>query len=161
MRRLTAFLDPWSDPQGDGFQAIQSMVAVGTGGIMGRGLGESVQKLFYIPEPHTDFIYAIVAEELGIIGATFVLIAFSVIAWRGLRVVSRAPDRFGAFLAIGLTIMIAAQAFGNISVVLGLLPTKGIALPFVSAGGSSLIISMAAMGILLNISQQASAEAWE
>ena len=161
LRRLTAFLDPWSDPQGDGFQAIQSMVAVGTGGIMGRGLGESVQKLFYIPEPHTDFIYAVVAEELGLIGATFVLMAFCVIAWRGLRVVSRAPDRFGAFLAIGVTIMIAAQAFGNISVVLGLLPTKGIALPFVSAGGSSLIINMAAMGILLNISQQASAEAWE
>jgi cell division protein FtsW len=161
LRRLTAFLDPWSDPLGGGFQAIQSMVAVGTGGIVGRGLGESVQKLFYIPEPHTDFIYAIVAEELGLIGATFVLAAFSVIAWRGIRVVSRAPDPFGAFLAIGLTIMIAAQAFGNISVVLGLLPTKGIALPLVSAGGSSLIVSMAAMGILLNISQQASAEAWE
>ncbi|MEW5984914.1 MAG: putative lipid II flippase FtsW [Acidobacteriota bacterium] len=161
LRRLMAYLDPWKDPLGDGFQAIQSIIAVGTGGVAGRGLGESVQKLFYLPEPHTDFIYAVVAEELGLVGATFVLVAFCVITWRGLRVASRAPDRFGAFLAIGLTIMIAAQAFGNISVVLGLLPTKGIALPFVSAGGSSLIMSMAGMGVLLNISQQASAGAWE
>lgn len=161
LRRLTAFLDPWSDPLGDGFQAIQSIIAVGTGGVMGRGLAESVQKLYYLPAPHTDFIYAVVAEELGLLGATLVLVAFSLIAWRGLRVVSRAPDRFGACLALGLTVMIAAQAFGNMSVVLGLLPTKGIALPFVSAGGSSLIMSLAGMGVLLNISQQASAEAWE
>lgn len=161
MRRLTAFLDPWSDPLRDGFQTIQSLVAVGTGGVVGLGLGESKQKLFYLPEPHTDFIYAVVAEELGLIGATFVLAAFCVVAWRGLRVVSRAPDRFGAFLALGLTVMIAAQALGNMSVVVGLLPTKGIALPFVSAGGSSLIMSLAGMGVLLNISQQASAENWE
>ena len=116
-----------------------------------------VQKLFYLPEPHTDFIYAVIGEELGLVGATVVLACFCVIAWRGLRTAMRAPDRFGAFLALGLTTMIAVQAFFNISVVLGLLPTKGIPLPFVSSGGSSLLINLIGMGILLNISQHASA----
>ncbi len=124
-RRVTAFLDPWADPLGDGWQMIQSMIAVGTGGIFGRGLMGGVQKLFYLPEPHNDFIYSVIGEELGLLGTTIVLACFCVIAWRGLRTAVRAPDRFGAFLAIGLTTMIAFQAFFNISVVLGMLPTEG------------------------------------
>jgi cell division protein FtsW len=155
-QRVFAFLDPWGDPLGYGYQMIQSMIAVGTGGIFGRGLMGGVQKLFYLPEPHNDFIYAVIAEELGLIGATTVLACFCVITWRGLRTAARAPDRFGAFLAIGLTVMIAFQALFNISVVLGLAPTKGIPLPFVSAGGSSLLISLLGMAVLLNVSQQAS-----
>lgn len=157
VRRLMAFWNPWEDPRGDGFQVVQSLIAVGTGGVTGRGLGYSVQKLFYLPYPHTDFIYAVVAEELGLLGASVILACFCIITWRGLRIVSRAPDAFGSFLALGLTAMIAIQAFVNMSVVLGLLPTKGIPLPFVSAGGSSLIMSLAGMGVLLNISQRASA----
>ena len=141
-RRMMVFLNPWDDPLGDGFQVIQSLIAVGTGGVFGRGLMAGVQKLFYLPYPHTDFIYAVIGEELGLVGATLVLVCFCVIAWRGLRTAMRAPDRFGAFLALGLTTMIVVQAFFNISVVLGLLPTKGIPLPFVSFGGSSLLISL-------------------
>ena len=156
-RRMMVFLNPWEDPLGDGFQVIQSLISVGTGGIFGRGLMAGVQKLFYLPYPHTDFIYAVIGEELGLLGATLVLACFCIIAWRGLRTSLRAPDRFGAFLALGLTAMIVVQAFFNISVVLGLLPTKGIPLPFVSFGGSSLLMSMVAMGILLNVSQHASA----
>jgi cell division protein FtsW len=156
MRRVTAFLDPWADPLGDGWQMIQSMIAIGTGGVFGRGLMGGVQKLFYLPEPHNDFIYSVIGEELGLIGTTLVLACFCVIAWRGLRTAVRAPDRFGAFLAIGLTTMVVFQAFFNISVVLGLLPPKGIPLPFVSAGGSSLLINLVGMGILLNVSQHAS-----
>jgi cell division protein FtsW len=156
-RRMMVFLNPWDDPLGDGFQVIQSLIAVGTGGVLGRGLMAGVQKLFYLPYPHTDFIYAVIGEELGLVGATIVLACFCVIAWRGLRTAMRAPDRFGAFLALGLTAMIVVQAFFNISVVLGLLPTKGIPLPFVSFGGSSLLMSMVGMGILLNVSQHASA----
>jgi cell division protein FtsW len=156
-RRVGVWLDPWSDPLGNGFQAIQSLIAVGTGGVFGRGLMAGVQKLFYLPYPHTDFIYAVIGEELGLVGTTIVLACFCVIAWRGLRTAMRAPDRFGAFLALGLTAMIVVQAFFNISVVLGLLPTKGIPLPFVSFGGSSLLASMIGMGILLNVSQHASA----
>jgi cell division protein FtsW len=155
-RRMMVFLNPWDDPLGDGFQVIQSLIAVGTGGVFGRGLMAGVQKLFYLPYPHTDFIYAVIGEELGLLGATIVLACFCVIAWRGLRTAMRAPDRFGAFLALGLTAMIVVQAFFNISVVLGLLPTKGIPLPFVSFGGSSLLMSMIGMGILLNVSQHAS-----
>jgi cell division protein FtsW len=155
-QRVLAFLDPWNDPLGSGFQMIQSMIAVGTGGIFGRGLMGGVQKLFYLPEPHNDFIYAVIAEELGLIGATMVLVCFGVITWRGLRTALRAPDRFGAFIAIGLTVMIAFQALFNISVVLGIAPTKGIPLPFVSAGGSSLLINLVGMAILLNVSQHAS-----
>jgi cell division protein FtsW len=152
-RRLLAFWNPWSDPLGDGFQVIQSMIAVGSGGFFGRGFMSGVQKLFYLPEPHTDFIYAVIGEELGLVGTTTVLACFVVIAWRGFTIASRACDRFGAFLAVGLTTMIAVQAAFNISVVLGLVPTKGIPLPLVSAGGSSLIISLVGMGVLLNVSQ--------
>jgi cell division protein FtsW len=155
-RRVLAFLDPWADPLGNGYQMVQSMIAVGTGGLFGRGLMGGVQKLFYLPEPHNDFIYAVIAEELGLLGATVVLACFCVIAWRGLRTAVRAPDRFGAFLAIGLTTMVAFQALINVSVVLGVVPPKGIPLPFVSYGGSSLIANLVAMGMLLNISQHAS-----
>ncbi|MGH7633775.1 MAG: putative lipid II flippase FtsW [Gemmatimonadaceae bacterium] len=158
-KRMLAFLNPWDDPLGEGFQIIQSLIAVGTGGIGGKGLMNGVQKLFYLPEPQTDFIYSVIAEELGLIGATAVLICFLVILWRGLRVSLRAPDTFGAFLALGLTTMVAVQALVNISVVLGLLPTKGIPLPFLSFGGSSLLISLIGMGILLNVSQHAMSEA--
>jgi len=157
-RRLLAFWDPWADPLGDGFQIIQSLIAVGTGGVFGRGLMEGVQKLFYLPEPHTDFIFAVIGEELGLIGATGVLACFCLIAWRGLRIALRAQDSFGSFVALGLTSMIVVQAFVNMSVVLGLMPTKGIPLPLVSAGGSSLLISLLGMGVLLNISQHESAE---
>jgi len=155
-RRLMSFWNPWSDPLGDGFQIIQSLIAVGAGGIFGRGFMAGVQKLFYLPEPHTDFIYAVIGEEFGLLGTTLVLLCFVVIAWRGWHIATQAPDRFGAFLAIGLTTMMSVQAFVNISVVLGLIPTKGIPLPFVSAGGSSLVISLLGMGILLNVSQHAS-----
>jgi cell division protein FtsW len=155
--RLTAFLDPWADRSDKGYQVVQSLIAVGSGGLTGRGLGYSVQKLGYLPYPHTDFIYAVVAEELGLIGASVLLVCFCVITWRGLKTALRAPESFGAHLALGLTAMIAVQAFVNMSVVLGLLPTKGITLPFISAGGSSLIMSLAGMGVLLNISQRASA----
>ena len=155
IQRVLTFLDPWKDPQGSGFQIIQSLYAVGTGGLTGRGLMNGVQKMFYLPEPHTDFIYAVISEELGLVGATAILLCFAVIAWRGLAISLRAPDRFGTFLALGLTTMIVLQALVNISVVLGLMPTKGIPLPFVSAGGSSLLINLAATGILLNVSQHA------
>ncbi|MFN7982306.1 MAG: putative lipid II flippase FtsW [Vicinamibacterales bacterium] len=158
-RRLTAFMHPENDPQGSGFQLIQSLIAVGTGGVTGKGLMQGVQKMFFLPEPHSDFIYAVISEELGLIGATVVLICFLVITWRGLRVASRAPDMFGAFVALGLTTMVSVQALVNISVVLGLMPTKGIPLPFVSAGGSSLLINLLGMGVLLNISRHATSEA--
>jgi cell division protein FtsW len=157
LRRLTAFLDPWSDRGDTGYQVVQSLIAVGSGGLAGRGLGYSVGKLGYLPYPHTDFIYAVVAEEFGLAGASVLLACFCVITWRGLKTAFRAPDAFGSFLALGLTAMIAVQAFVNMSVVLSLLPTKGITLPFVSAGGSSLMVSLAGMGVLLNISQRASA----
>ena len=157
-RRTLAFLNPWDDPLGDGFQIIQSLIAIGTGGVWGKGLMNGVQKLFYLPEPHTDFIYSVISEELGLIGATAVVVCFCLVTWRGMRVAVRAPDTFGSFLALGLTMMVAVQAFVNISVVLGLMPTKGIPLPFVSAGGSSLLISLLGMGVLLNISQHEMAD---
>jgi cell division protein FtsW len=152
-RRWVAFLDPYSDPLGKGFQIIQSFIAVGTGGIGGMGLMEGKQKLFYLPEPHTDFIFAVISEELGFVGAVLVLGLFSVILWRGLRAAGGCAEEFGRLLAVGLTVMLVGQALVNISVVLGLLPTKGIPLPFVSYGGSSLLMSLTAAGILLSISQ--------
>jgi cell division protein FtsW len=157
-QRLMAFLNPWEDPFGSGFQIIQSLIAVGTGGITGRGLMNGVQKLFYLPEAHTDFIYAVIAEELGFIGASCMLACFCVLTWRGLRIALQAPDAFGAFLALGLTAMVAVQAFINMSVVLGILPTKGIPLPFVSNGGSSMLVNLIGMGVLLNVSQHATSE---
>ena len=157
-RRLLTFLDPWADPLGDGFQIIQSLIAVGTGGVFGKGLMSGVQKLFYLPEPHTDFIFAVISEETGLLGASMVVLCFCVIGWRGLRTAMRAPDSFGAFLALGITMMLVLQALVNISVVLGLMPTKGIPLPLVSNGGSSMLINLLGVGVLLNISQHAQME---
>jgi cell division protein FtsW len=156
-RRLLSFLYPREDAQSAGYQLIQSIIAVATGGLTGKGFMASEQKLLFLPEPHTDFIYAVISEEFGLIGATVILACFLVIAWRGMRVALRAPDSFGALAATGLTTMFALQALVNISVVLGMMPTKGIPLPFVSAGGSSLLVSLVGMGILLNVSQHASA----
>ncbi len=158
-RRLMAFLDPWADPLGDGFQIIQSLIAVGTGGVFGKGLMAGVQKLFYLPEPHTDFIFAVIGEEIGLLGTTGVLVCFLVITWRGLRIAMRAEDSFGSYVALGLTTMLAMQAFVNMSMVLSLVPTKGIPLPLVSNGGSSLLINLLGMGVLLNISQHESSGA--
>jgi cell division protein FtsW len=154
--RLFAFLDPFIDPQGVGYQASQSLIAVGKGGLLGTGLGEGQQKLFFLPEPHNDFIFAVICEELGLIGAVAVLLLFGIVLWRGLRAAMHAPDSFGHYLALGLTMVLVFQAFINISVVLSLMPTKGITMPFVSAGGSSLLMSALAAGVLLNISQQGS-----
>jgi cell division protein FtsW len=152
-RRMLAFVNPWDDPQGSGFQIIQSFLALGSGGWFGLGLGESKQKLFYLPEPYTDFIFAIIGEELGLVGAGLVVGVFAVLIWRGLRVGLRAPDPFGAYLALGLTIMLATQTLVNLGVVTGALPTKGLPLPFVSFGGSALLMTMFSAGVLLNISQ--------
>jgi cell division protein FtsW len=151
--RLFAFLDPESDPLGSGFQALQSLIAVGSGGTLGLGLGDSVQKLYFLPYPHSDFIYAIVAEELGMIGALGVLALFGILFWRGARAGSRAPDPFGRFLGWGFVALLTLQALTNVSVALALLPTKGIPLPFLSYGGSSLVVSLIACGVLLNVSQ--------
>lgn len=154
-KRVEAFLDPYADPQGKGFHMIQSLIAVGSGGVTGLGLMEGRQKLFYLPAPHTDFIFANVAEELGLIGAMALVLAFGVVLWRGMRASLRAPDLFGRYLAAGITMMIVGQALINISVVLGMMPTKGIPLPFISSGGSSLLFNLAAMGLLLNVTQHA------
>jgi cell division protein FtsW len=153
VQRVLTFLDPWSDPRGSGFQIIQSWLALGSGGLLGRGIGESRQKLFYLPEAHTDFIFAVVGEELGLVGALAMVALFGVLAWRGLRVGLRAPDPFGAYLALGITVLIATQALVNLGVVTGLLPTKGLPLPFVSFGGSALVVTMLGAGVLLNVSQ--------
>lgn len=153
--RVTAFLNPDSDPQGAGFQLTQSLIAVGSGGFTGVGLMESKQKLFYLPEAHTDFIYAVICEELGYIGALLVIALFVIYGWRGLRAAFAAQDGFGRLLALGITALVLSQALINFAVVLGMVPTKGIPLPFVSYGGSSLLVMLLATGVLLNISQQA------
>lgn len=158
-RRLTAFIDPWSDRFGYGYQAVQASIAVGSGGLLGSGLMANLEKNGFLPELHNDFIFAAIGEGLGLVGTTLTLVCFAVVAWRGLRIALVAPDRFGSLLAIGLTVMVAAQALVNMSMVIGLLPTKGIPLPFLSNGGSSLLVNMAAIAILLNISQQASSVA--
>ncbi len=154
--RVLAFLHPEADPLGRGFHAIQSLIAVGTGGVTGLGLGHGKQKLFFLPYPYTDFIYAIVGEELGLIGCVAVLALFGFVFARGIRAAVNAPDSFGRLLGIGLSVMIVAQALVNISVVLSLVPTKGIPLPFLSYGGSALWADLLAVGILLNLSQHAS-----
>ncbi len=154
--RILAFLDPWAQPLGRGFQIIQSLLSVASGGITGLGYMEGKQKLFYLPEAHTDFIFAVVGEELGLIGTCALLALFVVFFWRGIRTSMRAPDLFGFYLALGITTMVCIQAFINMSMVLGLLPTKGIPLPFLSYGGSSFVVMLAAVGILLNVSQQSS-----
>jgi cell division protein FtsW len=153
--RIFAFLHPYSDPQGRGFHIIQSLIAVSTGGITGTGLMEGKQKLFYLPEPHTDFIFSVISEELGLVGATIVVVLFTIFLWRGVHAALRTQDMFGRLLAVGITSMVVVQALINISVVLDLMPTKGIPLPFVSYGGSSLFLTLACVGVLLNISKQA------
>jgi cell division protein FtsW len=154
--RLFSFLNPEADPLGKGFQALQSLIALGTGGMRGLGIGNGRQKLFFLPEPHTDFIFSIVGEELGFAGAFLLIAAFAFLVWRGFRIARYSNDRFAFYAALGLTLMIGLQALTNISVALCLLPTKGIGLPLVSYGGSSLIASLIAIGILLNLSQQSS-----
>jgi cell division protein FtsW len=155
--RIMAFLDPWKYQSTFGFQPVQSMIAIGSGGMSGVGFSQGKQKLFYLPAPHTDFIFAVIGEELGLVGAATIVSLFAFVAWRGFRAARSAPDLFGQLLAVGLTIMIIAQAFFNISVTLSLVPTKGIPLPFISAGGSSLAISLFAAGVLLNISKHGKA----
>jgi cell division protein FtsW len=152
--RIMAFLNPYSDPQGKGFHIIQSLIAVSTGGITGLGFMEGKQKLFYLPEPHTDFIFAVTAEELGLLGSLVVLLLFGIFLWRGVRTALRTQDMFGRLLAVGITSMVVVQAFINMSVVLGIMPTKGIPLPFISYGGSSLFVTLACVGVLLNITKQ-------
>ena len=157
--RIMAFLHPESDAQGAGFQLLQSLIAVGSGGFTGVGLMESKQKLFYLPEAHTDFIYAVICEELGFIGAAIVIALFVAYAWRGLRAAFNAPDGFGRMLALGATAMVLCQSLINFAVVLGMMPTKGIPLPFVSYGGSSLLAMLLATGVLLNVAHQGSSNA--
>jgi len=151
--RILAFLNPWLDPRGTGFQIIQSQIALGSGGIFGVGLGHSRQKLFYLPAAHTDFIFSIIGEELGLIGTISVIILFILFIQQGLKIVKNAPDKFGYFLALGLVLMIALRAVINIGVSCGFFPTKGLPLPFISYGGSSFIFDMVAVGILINIAR--------
>ncbi|HEV8340683.1 MAG TPA: putative lipid II flippase FtsW [bacterium] len=153
VQRLLAFLDPWRDPQGSGFHIIQSLLALGSGGLLGVGLGASQQKFFYLPERHTDFIFAILGEELGLVGTGVVLLLYALLAMRGFRVARAAPDRYSAMLAGGITTALVGQAMLNIGVTSGLLPVTGVPLPFISFGGSSLLFSCIGVGILLNISQ--------
>lgn len=155
MRRMVVFLNPWADAQGSGFQVVQSLIAIGSGGLDGLGFAQGRQKMFFLPFAHSDFIFAVVGEELGLFGALAVVAVFGVLLWRGARAALRAPDRFGMLLGLGLVTGIVAQALFNMSVVLSLVPTKGIPLPFISYGGSSLVPTLVAVGILLNISQYA------
>jgi cell division protein FtsW len=155
LERVQTYFSPGADPQGHGFQLAQSLIAIGSGGFTGVGLMESRQKLFFLPEAHTDFIFSVICEEIGFIGAVIVLALFAVYGWRGLVAAMKAPDSFGRLLAIGITVMVVGQALINLSVVLGLVPTKGIPLPFISYGGSSLLGMLLATGVLLNISQHA------
>jgi cell division protein FtsW len=152
LARLTAFLDPWKDASNTGFQIIQSLLSFGSGGTFGVGIGDGMQKLFYLPEPHTDFILSTIAEESGFIGVTIVIALFAIFALRGFMIALKAPDLFGTLLAAGLTMVIALEAFINIAGVMGLIPLKGLVLPFLSYGGTAFIMSMTAVGILLNIS---------
>lgn len=156
MKRLLAFSDPWADPLDTGYHIIQSLYAIGSGGLFGVGLGRSREKFLYLPEPHTDFIFAILGEELGLIGTLTVIILFFLFAWRGLKVAISAPDIYGSVLATGLTTMIMVQALMNIAVVTASMPVTGIPLPFLSFGGSALIFTLAGVGILLNISRYVS-----
>lgn len=152
-KRVTSFLNPWDDPQGSGFQLVQSFIALGSGGLKGVGLGESKQKLFFLPETHTDFIFSLVGEEIGFIGATMVILLFLILFIKGISTTNKAKDSFVYYLSFGLSIMIALQALINFFVVTGMIPTKGLPLPFISYGGSSLLVNMAAVGILLNLSK--------
>lgn len=155
LQRITAFLDPWSDPLGAGYQIIQSLYAIGPGGLAGLGLGMSRQKYSYVPEPQTDFIFSILAEELGFIGGLLVLMLFLILIWRGMRVAMTVDDMFGSLLAVGIVGMVGVQVVINIGVVIGLMPVTGITLPLISYGGSSLTLMLTALGILLNLSRYA------
>jgi cell division protein FtsW len=152
--RILSFLDPWKYPKTSGYQLIQSLLALGSGGITGVTLGKSRQKCYYIPEPHTDFIFAIIGEELGLIGCTLIIMLFLVLIWRGIRTAMRAKDTYGTLIAVGITSVLAVQAIINIAVVTGSMPVTGVPLPFISYGGSSLLFNMMAVGILLNVSRQ-------
>lgn len=152
MARITNFIDPWSDPFDKGYQLCQSLIAFGNGGLTGMGLGGGSQRALFLPAPHTDFIFSVVGEDFGLIGCAVVLLAFLLLFWRGLRAAVRAPDRFGFYLALGITSTLVLQGLINMGVCVGLLPTKGLPLPFISYGGSSLLVSMTAMGLLLNVS---------
>lgn len=152
--RMLNFLNPWKDPAGDGYQLIQSFYALGAGGITGLGLGQSRQKTLYMPEPHNDFIFSIIGEELGLIGCLLIVALFVFFVWRGIKVAMKAKDTYGTLLSIGITSIIAVQAIINIAVVTGSMPVTGVPMPFISYGGTSLVINMMAMGILLNISRQ-------
>ncbi len=152
LRRIVSFLDPWQDPLDSGWNIIQSLLAIGSGGLLGLGLGEGRQKFAYLPEQHTDFIFSILGEELGFVGTALVLVFFFALAWRGFRVALSAPDLFGSMLAVGITSVLFFQAVLNIGVATGSLPVTGVTLPFLSFGGTSLVASMAAVGVLLNIS---------
>ena len=156
LQRLITFIDPWADQQGSGFQVVQSLIAIGSGGTNGLGFAQGKQKMLFLPFAHSDFIFAVVGEELGLVGAIAVVAVFALFLWRGIRTALLAPDRFGMLLSLGIVTSIVAQALFNISVVLSLVPTKGIPLPFISYGGSSLVPTLAAVGILLNVSQHAS-----
>ena len=153
LKRVTAFLDPWSDKLGDGWQVVQSLYAIGSGGLFGTGLGQSKQKYLYLPEPQNDFIFSVLAEELGFIGCLFVIILFAILIWRGILIAIKAPDMFGSLLAIGITSLIAIQSIINIAVVTSSMPATGMPLPFFSYGGTALLILLCEMGILLNISR--------
>lgn len=153
-RRIIAFLNPWEDPSGVGFQVIQSFYAFGRGGFWGVGLGESSQKLYRLPEAHTDFIFSVIGEELGFVGTTAIVLLFLIFIWRGFLTAYQAKDPFGTHLATGLTLLIGLQAFINLGVASGLLPTKGLTLPFISMGGSSMLVTMLSVGVILNISEQ-------
>lgn len=153
LKRITSFLDPWSDPLGGGYQIIQSLFAIGPGGLVGLGLGMSRQKFSYLPEPQTDFIFSILAEELGFLGGVTLILLFLILVWRGVRIAIAAPDTFGSLLAIGITSIIGVQVLINIGVVIGMMPVTGITLPLVSYGGSSLTLLLTGLGILLNISR--------
>ena len=156
LKRLITFLDPWADQQGSGFQVVQSLIAIGSGGPNGLGFAQGKQKMLFLPFAHSDFIFAVVGEELGLVGALTVVAVFGLFLWRGVRTALLAPDRFGMLLSLGIVTSIVVQALFNMSVVLSLVPTKGIPLPFISYGGSSLVPTLAAVGILLNVSQHAS-----
>ena len=151
MRRIVAYLNPWADPEGSGFQLIQSLVALGSGGLFGVGLGESRQKLFYLPAAHTDFIFSVIGEELGFVGATVVLILFGVLCWYGIRLALGAPDPFGMMVALGIILLLALETLVHVGVATGAIPTKGLPLPFISYGGSSLIANLVSIGVLLNV----------
>jgi cell division protein FtsW len=154
MKRLMSFTNPWKDPIGDGYQLIQSFYALGAGGVTGLGLGQSRQKTLYMPEPHNDFIFSIIGEELGLIGCVCIILLFVIFVWRGISVAMKARDTYGTLLAIGITGVVAVQSLINIAVVTGSMPVTGVPLPFISYGGTSLVINMTAIGILLNISRQ-------